>query len=140
MIDVIEHVEDLPAFMRALRRVVKTGGQVFLLTPNYASFFCAGAKWRGLGRDFEHLHYLSPQSLEQIAKSTGFNMLRWWTRGIPVELESYPQWLAGGAHRWRYPHISARNAWRQLAHRYRARSMAAASGYELLAILRATPE
>lgn len=54
--NVIEHVPDIPALMRELRRICKPGARIRILTPH----FSAQASWR----DPTHLHHLSWFSIE----------------------------------------------------------------------------
>lgn len=114
MVDLIEHVEDLRGFMKEVTRILRPGGNVFLLTPNYRAFRRARLSWICLYKDFEHLQYLSPASLEKLAAQLRFRVMRCWTRGLPVLLATYPR-----LHRWRlhwllYPGVGLSNLVRKL--------------------------
>jgi 2-polyprenyl-3-methyl-5-hydroxy-6-metoxy-1,4-benzoquinol methylase len=136
LIDLIEHVEDLPAFMAALRRALKDGGEVLVATPNFASFALARDNWKGLAQDFEHLHYFSPQSLRTVAEKSGFNLVRWWAEGTPFQVLQYPRLRPFGLHRARHPGVSLRNLWFRARRDYHFRRDQSC-GYELWAVLSA---
>lgn len=109
MTDVIEHVENLPEFMSELRRVLKFGGYIYLITPNYSAFSYIKDQWSGLHKDFEHLQYFSPQSLDIIAAQSKFKLTKWWTTGLPFELQSYPKIYPLGLHRVLNAQVAIRN-------------------------------
>jgi SAM-dependent methyltransferase len=54
--NVIEHVLDIPAFLRELVRVAKDGAKIIIITPHFSSL----ASWR----DPTHLHHLSYFSMD----------------------------------------------------------------------------
>lgn len=58
--NVIEHVRDIPAFMRELARVARPGARVTILTPHFSAL----ASWR----DPTHLHHLSWFSMDHFCK------------------------------------------------------------------------
>jgi SAM-dependent methyltransferase len=73
--DVIEHVRDPAAFMQDIRRVLKTGGVVFIATPSIASWSA-----RLLGRHWmeykpEHLFYFDPSTITRLLGNAGFDHL-----------------------------------------------------------------
>lgn len=58
---VIEHVEDVPAYLAEIRRVLKSGGRAFLTTPNRLIRLDPGmAPWNP-----HHLREYAPDELEQ---------------------------------------------------------------------------
>jgi 2-polyprenyl-3-methyl-5-hydroxy-6-metoxy-1,4-benzoquinol methylase len=134
MIDLIEHVEDLPNFLREVARVLRPGGCVFLMTPNYAAFSRAGSSWICLQKDFEHLQYLSPGSLARMAATVYLRVVRWWTNGIPMSLSSYPALYPRGLHRVFHPVVSLSNLSKKLRHAL-VTGMRHDSGLYLYAIL-----
>lgn len=80
--EVIEHLFDPGAFLRACREVLKPGGHLVLTCPNIAGF-----ETRMLGResdtiDHEHLNYFSPSSLRLLAERAGFEPLEVRTPGV----------------------------------------------------------
>lgn len=135
MIDLIEHVENLPSFLREIGRVLRPGGDVFLLTPNYDAYAMARSLWPCLHKDFEHLQYFSPASLRRMADEMGLALERWWTQGEPLMLSSYPWQLPHRLHWFRYPAVSFPNLAKRLLFRARAFGRSD-SGYELCALLK----
>ena len=135
LIDVIEQIESLPSFLQEVMRVLRPSGSIFLITPNYHAFSWAKSHWICLYKDFEHLQYLSPSSLGQLAERIGLRVVRWWTRGLPVLLSPYPRLYKMGFHRVLQPRTSILNLtkrWKySLLHRIRANS-----GHDLCAILK----
>lgn len=136
MTDVIEHVEELPRFMPELRRVLRPGGSVYLITPNYSAYRHAGERWSCLHKDFEHLHYFSPESLRLIAARSNFRLAKWWTDGVPFELASYSKFYPMGLHRFLDPRVAAKNALWKLRYKL-SRSGRRDLGHNLHAILTA---
>ncbi len=117
LIDVLEHVENLHGFLREMRRLLASGGSIFILTPNFASYEFAGKRWHCLHQDFEHLHYFSPESLRKISARAGFRLLKYWTWGLPFKISSYPRIFRYGLHRLMHPGIAMKNAY--YSRRYR---------------------
>lgn len=79
--DVIEHVRDLESFMRAVRRITRTGGVLYVRTPNHEAFFPKSTLWlhKHLGIPWSHptpphhLHQFSPSSLRRLLEKHGFS-------------------------------------------------------------------
>lgn len=71
--DVIEHVTEPQAFVRAMRRVLRPGGQAILETPNFGGFWrkLGGPRWIGLNRF--HLFLFTPASLLRLMHDGGFH-------------------------------------------------------------------
>lgn len=110
LIDVIEHVEDLKAFMIELRRVLKPGGSVFIITPNYQAYQLARARWICLSKDFEHLQYFTRQSLGTLGKEHNLNLVKYWTDSLPYLTEQYSKLHSHRVHRLSQPRTAAMNA------------------------------
>jgi len=71
--DVIEHVRDPASFVQDIRRILKTGGVVFIATPSTASWSA-----RLLGRHWmeykpEHLFYFNRSTLTRLISNAGFD-------------------------------------------------------------------
>jgi 2-polyprenyl-3-methyl-5-hydroxy-6-metoxy-1,4-benzoquinol methylase len=75
---VIEHVVDPPAFLKEIGQILEPGGSLYLLTPNAASlnYRILRSWWRELLSIGEHIYLFTPASLEQCAKSAGFELIR----------------------------------------------------------------
>lgn len=78
-ISVIEHIppKKTRTFLGEMHRVVKKGGTVFLVTPNYASPFryIQKEKWFGYS-DPTHVQFFTPRSLSRILHEDGFRDTR----------------------------------------------------------------
>jgi SAM-dependent methyltransferase len=72
MAEVIEHLPQPSAYLRAAHRLLAPGGTLFLTTPNYdgLSHRIWGNDWRVVAD--EHLNYFDCQSVRRILASTGF--------------------------------------------------------------------
>ena len=74
---VIEHVPDPVACLDKCRQILKPGGRVVLLTPNFLSLGHQrfGRDWRGLEPP-RHLHIFSPDALAECARRAGLTVGR----------------------------------------------------------------
>jgi SAM-dependent methyltransferase len=74
---VIEHVPDPVACLDKCRQILKPGGRVVLLTPNFLSLghHRFGRDWRGLEPP-RHLHIFSPDALAECARRAGLTVVR----------------------------------------------------------------
>ena len=74
-ISVIEHLTKNEAgkFIAEARRVLKTNGFIFLVTPNYASIFrlIFGSKWFAY-QDPTHITFFTTKSLSELLNQKGF--------------------------------------------------------------------
>jgi SAM-dependent methyltransferase len=82
---VIEHVHDPSALLRAIYRMLRPGGLLWLETPNLDSLGHArfGRNWRGLEPP-RHLLLFSVDSLKFALAQAGFTRLRQHWRGLSV--------------------------------------------------------
>ena len=58
--NVIEHIQDIPQFMRELHRICRDGGVITLITPHFSS----ADSWR----DLTHVHHLSFFSMDHFQR------------------------------------------------------------------------
>ena len=65
MDNLIEHVQDIPTFMREVVRVSRRGARILIITPHFSSL----ASWR----DPTHVHHLSYFSCDHFEKSSGMH-------------------------------------------------------------------
>ena len=94
-IDLLEHVTDPGAFLRAARERLRDGGLLYLETPNIASTVYATGRMLGralngrrsglVERLFppEHVQYFTPASLRALAAASGFQVVSVTTRILP---------------------------------------------------------
>lgn len=77
MSHVIEHVHDPEGLLRECRRILRSRGQITVVTPNAKSLGhrVFGADWRGLEPP-RHLQVFTPLALRTLAEKAGFNRPR----------------------------------------------------------------
>lgn len=82
MIEVLEHVPDPTALLRAAAAKLEPGGVAYLTTPSFGSITrrLLGARWGVLDR--EHVALASPAGLRSALESTGFRVLRLRSRHL----------------------------------------------------------
>lgn len=73
--DLLEHVPVLDAFIKQVKRILKSGGHLMIVTPNVA-----GLSARIMGKHWihyktEHLYYFSPRTLRQLFERHGFEIV-----------------------------------------------------------------
>jgi 2-polyprenyl-3-methyl-5-hydroxy-6-metoxy-1,4-benzoquinol methylase len=73
LMDVIEHVPQPSGLVEEIYRVLRPGGVVFIVTPNFASFFVwlYGSKAYGVWPD-QHVVYFRPSTMAQLLRKAGF--------------------------------------------------------------------
>lgn len=76
MIDLIEHVPDLSAFMARLKALLKPGGVAFVQTPNFESFQTWGQRHVFLRFSLEHLLYFEAATLSELFRRSGMVPVR----------------------------------------------------------------
>jgi len=88
MMDVIEHVDDIVATLKAVHSVLKSGGILFVRTPTLSSPFFRVADLsyrltRGLYKKAvlqiyhaEHFYFFNEQSITELLEQVGFDVLR----------------------------------------------------------------
>ncbi|MBI5631772.1 MAG: class I SAM-dependent methyltransferase [Elusimicrobia bacterium] len=71
-IDVIEHVPDPAGLLAEIRRVLKPGGVLYLVTPDIDSLSARllRGKWWGLRP--AHIYYFSPKTLQELLRRQGY--------------------------------------------------------------------
>jgi 2-polyprenyl-3-methyl-5-hydroxy-6-metoxy-1,4-benzoquinol methylase len=73
LMDVIEHVPEPSELMNEIYRVLRPGGVVFIVTPNFASFFVwlYGPKAYAIWPD-QHVIYFQPSTMTKFLRRVGF--------------------------------------------------------------------
>jgi len=77
----IEHVNDPPALVREVHRIIKPDGRFFLTTPNIAGFQARLFKNRWRCAIFDHLYLFSVDTLSRLLKENGFTIEKMITWG-----------------------------------------------------------
>ena len=79
--DVIEHLEDPPAHLRAAHAALRDDGLLVIETQNIASRFARlmGRRWQHFKHE-EHLFHFSPETLERLLRDAGLRLLHRTTR------------------------------------------------------------
>lgn len=72
MIDVIEHVVELQAFVERTAALLCTGGHLVIATPNFAAHDTYGDRCKFLSSSLEHLLYFEAPVLDELLARHGF--------------------------------------------------------------------
>lgn len=82
--EVLEHLQDPLGYLHAAYRLLRSGGMLYLSTPNYQglSRSLLGHRWHVIGD--EHLNYFNPSSLELIVRRAGFKVASVRTTGLDL--------------------------------------------------------
>lgn len=78
-ISVVEHLKktEVVKFLAESRRVLKSGGYIFLVTPNYNSIWriIQGKRWFGYS-DPTHINFYTPSSLSKLLNENRFKKIK----------------------------------------------------------------
>jgi SAM-dependent methyltransferase len=85
-INVFEHIYDIVAFLRAVRKVLAPGGTLYLSTPNALSLEAAVLRsWWAMCKVHDHVSFPSSAGLALAAQASGLRIERIWSAGLPFE-------------------------------------------------------
>ena len=81
LMDVIEHVPEPQHLLIEIHRILRPGGVVFLITPNFGSFFVHlyGRKAYGVGPS-EHINCFKSGTLKKLLLNSGFERVKTGTK------------------------------------------------------------
>jgi len=81
---VIEHVPDPHVQFQNYYRLLRSGGAVFITTPNYNSLarLLLGPQCRIL--DVEHLFYFTPKTISRLLRMSGFRIVKCWSKNVNI--------------------------------------------------------
>lgn len=89
MIDVIEHVLWPRKDMEIASRILKKGGILCLLTPNFRTYRIFGERWHGFNASYEHILYFDRNSLTTLINQYGCKPICFDTYGMVSLVEYY---------------------------------------------------
>jgi 2-polyprenyl-3-methyl-5-hydroxy-6-metoxy-1,4-benzoquinol methylase len=85
LFDVLEHVPDPAAVLRAVREHLRHGGIALLFTPNLDSVGLSILRERSsLVMPAEHLFYFTPKSLRRLIEQTPLEVVEFQTKGMDI--------------------------------------------------------
>jgi 2-polyprenyl-3-methyl-5-hydroxy-6-metoxy-1,4-benzoquinol methylase len=88
MIDVIEHVLWPRQDLAIVSRILKRGGLLCLLTPNFRTYSVFGQHWHGFNASYEHILYFDRKSLTHLLHANNLKPVLVETHGM-VHLVQY---------------------------------------------------
>src|ERR1700730_3626748 len=89
MIDVIEHVLWPRLDIENASRILKQGGVLCLLTPNFRTYRIFGRHWHGFNASYEHILYFDRNSLTILLKDFGLQPILVETLGMVNFIQYY---------------------------------------------------
>ena len=97
MWDVIEHVIDPVGELQEVRRILREGGLLSIITPDAGSLVARllGDRWEEFRRVREHIYFFSRHTMTEMLRKTGFEVLR-------IESADKVFYLGPAMHRLKY--------------------------------------
>lgn len=88
--EVVEHVMDPGAELEKMQKVLRSGGLLYLTTPNYQCLghLLAGKEWSVVNYP-EHLSLFSPATMSRLLRAKGFSPLKTRTTGVDLMRVTY---------------------------------------------------
>jgi len=110
MIEVIEHLDDPAAVLRACYSMVKTGGRIFLTTPS--GELRSGSHATAAYDTAEHVQFFTEKSLSLAAKNAGFESVQF------LDMREFYAGSANGAVKWCKDSLRIVRNWLQGRHHF----------------------
>lgn len=91
MFDVIEHVADPRAELRAVWDALRPGGLLVVLTPDAGARLsrALGSHWLEMKRAPEHLHFFTVPGLATMLEHAGFDPIEWHSAGKIASIRNF---------------------------------------------------
>jgi SAM-dependent methyltransferase len=113
MWDVLEHVTDPLAELQEIRRILRDGGLLSIITPDAGSLVARllGKRWEEFRRVREHVYFFSRRTIAEMLHRAGFDVLKFESAGKAfylgpaIERLKYYAWdgaLTSKATKWVY--------------------------------------
>ncbi|MFH1538258.1 MAG: class I SAM-dependent methyltransferase [bacterium] len=85
LLDVIEHLTSPAAGLKKARALLRPGGKLFVITPNFDSLSrrSHGKNW-GLLEPEHHLYYFTPKTIDRMTAGAGFKVERIFFRELGI--------------------------------------------------------
>ena len=89
MWDVVEHLPNLKESMLEIRRILRRGGILSIVTPDLGSFAARllAERWEEMRKMPEHIYFFNRRSLRHLLEAGGFTPLEWSTVGKLMPLD-----------------------------------------------------
>ncbi|MGQ0645065.1 MAG: methyltransferase domain-containing protein [Elusimicrobiota bacterium] len=91
LVDVIEHMEDPAAELRELRRILRPGGMLYLVTPDISGLAARLLRGRWWGLRPAHIYYFDRRTLAALLSAAGFEVVESRSFG---RIFTYGYWLS----------------------------------------------
>lgn len=90
MLDLLEHIPEPVPFLAEVRRRLRPGGRLLIMTPNIESLLArfSGRRWVSF-KIPEHLHYFTHASLARLLEKNGFDVVYSRATGQYVSVEFF---------------------------------------------------
>ena len=102
MTDVVEHIADPASLLLTYNKILKSGGALFVTTPNVSSTLARVMRNRWWSYRLEHIGYYNKKTLKRLMSRTGFDLkkylpVKWYFTGEYVfeRLGQYIPFLRG---------------------------------------------
>ena len=90
--DVLEHLTSPSAFIKIIRKILKTEGWLVINMPNFSSWSSKimGRFWHGLAR--MHLYYFTPKTIRKFLSENNFKIVKITPHKMVIRLGAVVEW------------------------------------------------